>query len=104
MQFLDIVIQLPAHRIKRITDCDVGILMLLLVMGLMIHDQFAVRDMHVDFHSVQISLMMLLMRSFDNDATGMNAIESLFQLRNLGLDVRAQCVGRIHVSIVDFDG
>jgi hypothetical protein len=94
----DIILQLTTSGIEGISDCYIGILVGMVLIGMTIRDDLFARQGDIDFHAKKLALMMVLMRRIDNDAATGHVLGELFELGGLFSDFRLHGIGMLHVA------
>ncbi len=76
------VLELALGCIKSVTDCDMQILMSMILGRIAPHDDFSVQHDQFDAHVIEVAPMVTSMAGLHHDAAGNDAVEELLQLGN----------------------
>ena|GEM_PF-4523458 len=88
-----VIFELPDRSVERIANCNIHVLVRVLIMMLAAYRQFIARCRYVDAYVIEVAFMMMVVFGVHDDATTHNMMVKLIQLFRLLADLRLNGVG-----------
>jgi len=92
-----VIFEFASGVIEGIADGDIDVLMRVMQIMCLTDDNFVVGYGDVDADMIKVSLMVMMVLSFDDDATAHYLVAELIQLSSLLTDVGLHGFGRFHI-------